>query len=126
MCEFCLHCRPLPSQPASLHISSPAAGTRLLGLIIGGLAIPQPPAVLAATQAVLLLCCQNNAGYCGTRLLADPLSGRRAQWLAVALDYLSLPVLAALEPALVQQGATHGHPGGASALGPAALALLPV
>lgn len=82
----------------------------MLGLVIGGLAIPgQPPAMLAAVQVACLLLLQNNAAYCGTRLLADPLTTARARQLAAALDCLSLPLLAALVPP--QQGPLLLHPG---------------
>lgn len=69
------------------------AGTRLLGLVIGGLVVPLPPAATLATQLVLLFLTANLPGYCGTQLLSSPLTGQRTLLLAGALDRAALPVL---------------------------------
>jgi hypothetical protein len=42
------------------------AGTRLLGPLVGGAALPMPPAVTLASQAVLLLLVNINEAYCET------------------------------------------------------------
>lgn len=40
------------------------AGTRLIALVVGGCALPMPPAVTLLTQTALLLLVRNGAAYC--------------------------------------------------------------
>lgn len=83
-----------PNRPAPWCCLLLSAGTRLLGLVVGDLAMPlQSPAVRLATQSALLFLTSNTGGYCGTQLLRHPLSLERMRWLAEGLNHLSLPLL---------------------------------
>ena len=113
-------CRCLPlCADASRSAAAPRLlqGTRLLGLVVGGLVIPdQPPLVTAATQAVLLALTRCR-GYCGTALLASPLTRARMAALAQTLEAACLPVQALFAPTHAElrsgallQGAVLGPP----------------
>ncbi|PSC70412.1 Kelch motif containing isoform B [Micractinium conductrix] len=52
-------------------------GTRLLQMSLIGSLLLQPPLAVAAQQAALMYLTSDNAAFCGTRLLQDPLSQRR-------------------------------------------------
>ncbi|KAL4457538.1 hypothetical protein ABPG75_012403 [Micractinium tetrahymenae] len=69
------------------------AGTRLLGVAVGGATILMSPAATLATQTVLVLLTGNTEQYCATRLLRSPLTQRRTARLATALELGALPVL---------------------------------
>lgn len=87
---------------AAADLARVLAGTRLLGLAVGGAAIPLPPAVALATQLVLTALTANGKAYCCTPLLANTLTQQRALRLAASLEVCSLPVLmllAFMEPA---------------------------
>ncbi|KAL4440676.1 hypothetical protein ABPG77_000385 [Micractinium sp. CCAP 211/92] len=77
-------------------------GTRALGLGLGGVLIPSPPAITLAMQLTLLKLTMT-PDYCSTTLMTDGLTQRRAAALAALLQRASAPVLAAVPPALSLQ-----------------------
>ncbi|KAL4440675.1 hypothetical protein ABPG77_000384 [Micractinium sp. CCAP 211/92] len=70
-------------------------GTRLLGLALGGLLIPSPPAITLAMQLTLLKLTMT-PDYCSAALMTDGLTQRRTAAVATGLQYATLPILAAL------------------------------
>ncbi|KAL4458307.1 hypothetical protein ABPG75_013172 [Micractinium tetrahymenae] len=54
-----------------------------------------PPLACLLTHLALMLLTWNPAGYCGTQLLSSPLSRLRQQWAGKALEYATLPLVAA-------------------------------
>ncbi len=78
------------------------AGTRALGLGLGGVLIPSPPAITLAMQLTLLKLTMT-PDYCSTTLMTDGLTQRRAAALAALLQRASAPVLAAVPTALSLQ-----------------------
>ena len=77
------------------------AGSRLLGLTVGGLVLMESPTATLATQAVLAALISNSAGYCGTQLLAEPLSQQRMRALAYVLECATMPAALLLQPLLL-------------------------
>jgi hypothetical protein len=55
------------------------AGTRLLGVVVGGAAVPASPAVTLVTQAALLLLTSNADAYCATEVRDDRAGGHAPQ-----------------------------------------------
>lgn len=78
--------------PRRAATPSSRAGTRLLGLAIIPIIVTQAPFSTLVTQIVLLALTANSRGYCGTQLLADPLTRGRVQMLASMLESVSLPL----------------------------------
>lgn len=97
-----LKCLPMPLN---------TAGTRLLGLAIGGVLIPASPAITLAMQLILLRLTMT-PGYCSTALLTDGLMQWRTAAVAACLQYATLPILAAIPTAkslLHDAGLLHGE-----------------
>ena len=74
-----------------------AGGVRMLPLTVISFATMMPPTATLAMQAITMAFTANSRGYCDAPLLAHPLSGRRIDAVARALEYAFLPI-AALQP----------------------------
>ncbi|KAI7839086.1 hypothetical protein COHA_007228 [Chlorella ohadii] len=77
-------------QPLAIVIA-----TKLAMPITQQLMVLLPPVATAAVQAVLVVLTWNPAGYCNTPMMRHPLTVGRLRRLAAALDWASLPMLAA-------------------------------
>lgn len=63
-----------------------ATGTRLLPMAVIGAVLQQPPLAVMVQQALLILLTSDNAGYCTSQLLSEPLMQHRLAALSHVLD----------------------------------------
>ncbi|KAL4458899.1 hypothetical protein ABPG75_013764 [Micractinium tetrahymenae] len=68
------------------------AGTRQLGLAVGGVIFTLPPVLTLLHQSALLGLTTSSAA-CSSQLLADPLTQRRAASFATTLEFVATPML---------------------------------
>ncbi|KAL4457539.1 hypothetical protein ABPG75_012404 [Micractinium tetrahymenae] len=85
-------------------------GTRALGLALGGVLIPSPPAITLAMQLILLRLTAT-PDYCSTAMMTDRLTQQRTAALAACLQHAMLPILAVLptsQSAFFDRALLHG------------------